>query len=196
MGTAAKTATQATEKREAILEAALDLFVQRGFHGTAVPHIAERAGVGAGTIYRYFENKEALVNALYQRFKREIFERVLADFPLGAPPREQFHVLWSRLSEYVLERPRAFAFLELHHHRSYLDEESRALESQLIDFALGFVTAAQEQQVLKAGEPMLLMTLVYGAFVGLVRASWEGKLDLTPERMSKAEQCVWEAVRN
>jgi len=44
------------DKRETILAAALELFVERGFYGTAVPEIAERAGVGAGTIYRYFES--------------------------------------------------------------------------------------------------------------------------------------------
>src|SRR5438067_8425981 len=43
------------DKREAIMSAALELFVERGFYGTAVPEIAERAEVGAGTIYRYFE---------------------------------------------------------------------------------------------------------------------------------------------
>src|ERR1035437_2808422 len=42
------------DKREAILGAALELFAERGFHGTAVPQIADKAGVGAGTIYRYF----------------------------------------------------------------------------------------------------------------------------------------------
>jgi AcrR family transcriptional regulator len=45
-----------SDKREAIMAAALDLFVERGFYGTAVPEIAEKAGVGAGTIYRYFES--------------------------------------------------------------------------------------------------------------------------------------------
>ena len=47
------------DKREAVLGAALELFVERGFHGTTVPEIAERAGVGAGTIYRHFASKEA-----------------------------------------------------------------------------------------------------------------------------------------
>jgi TetR/AcrR family transcriptional regulator, repressor of fatR-cypB operon len=53
-----------TGKREAILNAALQLFTEFGFHGTAMPQVAERAGVGAGTIYRYFTSKEALVNTL------------------------------------------------------------------------------------------------------------------------------------
>ena len=62
-------ATGKVDKREAILQAALELFVERGFYGTAVPEIADRASVGAGTIYRYFESKEALVNAIYRQEK-------------------------------------------------------------------------------------------------------------------------------
>jgi AcrR family transcriptional regulator len=49
------------DKREAILRAALELFSERGFYGTAVPLIAERAKVATGTIYRHFKDKESLV---------------------------------------------------------------------------------------------------------------------------------------
>ena len=69
------------DKREAILDAALDLFAQRGFHGTAVPAVAERARVGAGTIYRYFASKEALVNAVYQRHKSAVADSIIGNFP-------------------------------------------------------------------------------------------------------------------
>src|SRR3954447_9756265 len=97
------------DKREAIFDAALTLFAERGFHGTAVPDIAERAGVGAGTIYRYFENKEALVNALYQKHKGALTARVLKDFPVDKPARQMVHVLWTRLADFAREQPRAFA---------------------------------------------------------------------------------------
>jgi TetR/AcrR family transcriptional regulator, repressor of fatR-cypB operon len=183
------------DKREAILDAALALFVERGFHGTAVPLVAERAGVGAGTIYRYFESKEALVNALYQQWKGALATEVLDGFPTGAPPREQFAAFWRGLAAFVAEHPRAYAFLELHHHGSYLDERSRAIEDQLIDFATAFIRSAQEQRVLRAAEPVLLMSIVYGAFVGLVRASWEGKLVLDQAQLEAAETCCWEAIR-
>src|SRR5688572_24113470 len=86
------------DKREAILAAALELFVERGFWGTAVPEIAERAGVGAGTIYRYFESKEALVNAIYRHEKLHFAHVVLDDFPASAPTREQFRLLWTRMA--------------------------------------------------------------------------------------------------
>ena len=82
-----------TDKGEAILAAALDLFVERGFHGTSVPSVAERAGVAAGTIYHYFASKEALVNALFKRWKGEISTRVISEFPFERPVREQFRTI-------------------------------------------------------------------------------------------------------
>jgi AcrR family transcriptional regulator len=50
-------AAEKADKRDAILDAALELFAEFGFYGTAVPQVAEKAKVGAGTIDRYFENK-------------------------------------------------------------------------------------------------------------------------------------------
>jgi TetR/AcrR family transcriptional regulator, repressor of fatR-cypB operon len=43
-------ATTATSKRDAILDAALELFSERTFASTPMPELAQRAGVGAGTI--------------------------------------------------------------------------------------------------------------------------------------------------
>ncbi len=65
-------------KQEAIFSAALDLFAERGYHGTAVPEIASKAGVGPATLYRLFDGKEALVNALYQRWKHQLALALLA----------------------------------------------------------------------------------------------------------------------
>ncbi|MCJ7500817.1 TetR/AcrR family transcriptional regulator, partial [bacterium] len=53
------------DKRQAIMEAALDLFVELGFHGAPTSLIAKRAGVGVGTIYRYFQSKEELIHRIY-----------------------------------------------------------------------------------------------------------------------------------
>src|SRR5688500_20283129 len=53
-----------TDKRDAIMDAALELFVERGFCGTAVPEIADQAGVVAATIYRYSESHDALGNGV------------------------------------------------------------------------------------------------------------------------------------
>jgi AcrR family transcriptional regulator len=187
-------ATTHSDKREVILAAALGLFAERGFHGTAVPLVAERAAVGAGTIYRYFESKEALVNALYQKWKGELLARVVSDFPGAASAREQFTAVWRRLAGFVLENPEVYTFLELHHHGSYLDAESRKLDARLHDFAVGAIQRAQAEKVLKAGDPELLLALVHGAFIGVLRACREGRLAVSLETYLAAEPSCWDLV--
>ena len=49
---------------EELVAAALEVFVERGYEGTTLADVARRAGVTKGTIYLYFENKEALFKAV------------------------------------------------------------------------------------------------------------------------------------
>ena len=184
-----------SEKRDAIFDAALELFAERGFHGTAVPEIARRAEVGAGTIYRYFDSKEALVNALFQHWKGRIGACVLEDFPVGEPLRTQFRHFWKQMAAFALEYPTAMAFLELHHHADYLDEGSRAIELGYTDMFRQVLAAARGAEVVKDLPPELLMHFVHGAFVGLVKAHRLGQLVLSPDMLDAAESCAWEAIR-
>jgi len=185
-----------SDKREAILNAALELFVERGFFGTAVPEIAERAGVGAGTIYRYFESKEALVNAIYRQQKMRFSSSVLENFPPTVNTREQFRTIWMRMSSFATANPSAFVFLELHHHASYLDAESRSVEQRMLEVITAVVNAAQQRRELKQGSPRLLMGMVMGAFVGVIRSCLDFNQDVVTADWAFAEQCVWEAIRS
>lgn len=182
-------------KQDAILDAALELFAERGFHGTAVPLVAEKAGVGAGTLYRYFASKEAIVNALYQKWKGELGEALMTGFPVGRPAREQFRELWRRLFGFAARHPQALRFMELHHHGSYLDEKSREVEFALLAPLRAFVVGAQQQKVLKEIAPELIIALAYGGFIGVLKGSWDGHYKLTPEVIDEAERCMWESVR-
>jgi len=53
-------------KRNDILLAASDLFLQRGFHGTSMDALAEAAGVSKATVYSHFTDKNVLYQALIQ----------------------------------------------------------------------------------------------------------------------------------
>lgn len=53
--------------RQAIVDAALSEFLERGFANTAIETVAKRAGVAKGLIYRYFTTKEALFSAVVQQ---------------------------------------------------------------------------------------------------------------------------------
>ncbi len=184
-----------TDKRERIFAAAVKLFAERGFHGTSVPDLAREAGVGAGTIYRYFESKEALVNELYRHHKQRLTAHLLDDFPLDAPWREQLGVLWRRLVDYARRHPTELAFLELLHHAPYLDPSSRAMEEAGSLLIRSRLDAARAAGAIKDIDGDVLHALVYGGFIGLVREARAGKLQLTDEVVEATEQCVWEAIR-
>jgi AcrR family transcriptional regulator len=182
------------DRRASILDAALHCFVDRGFHGTAMPEIAAAAQISTGTIYHYFETKETLVNALFRVWKTTIAQRVITAFPQGAPVRSQFRVIWSEMVAFACAEPRAFAFLELHHHASYLDSESLAIDRSIKDFARGVIARAQQDGLVKPIDANVLMELVFGAFVGMMRAHWEGRIALGEDVLRGAEQACWDAI--
>src|SRR5438128_8034262 len=62
------------DRRVQILDAALVCFARRGFHQTSMHDISAEAGISVGLIYRYFENKEAVISALADRHKKEMGE--------------------------------------------------------------------------------------------------------------------------
>lgn len=53
--------------RQRIVDAALDLFTEKGFAGTTMRAVADRAGVSTGNAYHYFASKEHLVQGFYER---------------------------------------------------------------------------------------------------------------------------------
>ena len=57
-------AARAAERRQAIIEAALDEFIARGFAATRLDDVAKRAGVAKGTIYLHFKDKESMFEEL------------------------------------------------------------------------------------------------------------------------------------
>ena len=63
-------AARAAERRAAIIEAALEEFIARGFTATRIDDVAKRAGVAKGTIYLHFKDKEALFQELVRTTRR------------------------------------------------------------------------------------------------------------------------------
>lgn len=74
----ARRAEEREHHREQILDAALELFAQRGFAGTAVQEIAATAGFSVGHIYNLIGNKRALYDAVHDR-EHENLARVVQD---------------------------------------------------------------------------------------------------------------------
>ena len=184
-------------KGDQIIQAALRVFAEHGLHGTPVPPIAAEAGVGVGTLYRYFDSKEALINAVFRDSKRRLKERLLSDLDLLHPSRSLFDTLWARLTAFAREEPDAFHFLEMQDHHSYLDPESRHQEQALL-IPLGMMVVIGQRTGLLNDimKPDLAIALFWGAFVGVFKAERLGYLTLDDDDLTRARDACWLAIAN
>jgi AcrR family transcriptional regulator len=81
-------AARAAERRQAIIEAALDEFIARGFTATRLDDVARRAGVAKGTIYLHFKDKESMFEELIRTAIVPLIGRLASPPPSGASVRE------------------------------------------------------------------------------------------------------------
>ena len=77
------------EKRNQILEAAVEEFQQRGFAGASMDRIADLAQVSKRTVYNHFESKEALFNAIVGLMFEEARQTVDVQYRPGVPIHDQ-----------------------------------------------------------------------------------------------------------
>ncbi len=101
-----------TDKRAAIMKAALILFTQRGFHGTPTSMISESAGVSTGTLFRCFETKNDLINSVYFSAKERMALATCAGCDQEKDYRDKIKRIWGNLIRWGVENPYEFLFIE------------------------------------------------------------------------------------
>jgi len=185
----------AIDKCEALEDAALALFVEQGFHGTTVPEIARRAGVGTGTLYLYHASKDELLNALLLKWCRTLATDIHAATRDAATPRALFAAQWRTAVEFSEQNSSAWDFLMAFHSSPYIADETRreiaAIKAPLVAM---FYTGV-EQGVFKSLPPELLHTVCLGIMSQVRALAVRGETTVTAELWRAAEAMAWEAIR-
>ena len=75
-------------RRQRILDAALEVFSEKGFHQATVAEVAEKAHVGKGTVYLYFEGKEALLVSIFDTLVDRVLQALDQILDGNDDPRE------------------------------------------------------------------------------------------------------------
>ena len=99
------------DKREQILEATANLIAECGLQ-SPISLVAKQACCGAGTIYRYFDTKEELIEMVYLKQMERLSDACLANNDNTGRVREQLHNIWSNLFHYLNDSPRDAALLD------------------------------------------------------------------------------------
>jgi len=126
------------ETRTRILEAALAVFGERGFERATMREIATAAGVAVGAAYYYFESKDAIVMAFYERSQTEMRARIEASLDQSKTLEERLRTIISTKFECFGPNRKLLSALSAHsdpeHPLSPFSRETAAIREQDIGF--------------------------------------------------------------
>jgi AcrR family transcriptional regulator len=126
------------DKREAILQAMLELVAERGFHDAPMSLVARRAGTSAGIIYHYFPSKDELIRALYLHVKAKMGRFLIEGQVVDMPAEQAFKRVWMNAYRFYRTHQQEVKFLDQYENSPYCggSPEMEALVQQDQNIAL------------------------------------------------------------
>lgn len=186
------------DKRDEIVRAALEMIAEHGFHGAPMSMIAERAGVGAGTIYRYFENKDVMIIELFRELEERSYPIIKEGYAPEKPIRERFLHLSTGLINYFIENPLDFRFIEQFFNSPYGVEHRRdkllGTKEGCDDFKKLFEDGLQKR-VTKDLPIVILFDLAFGPILAVARDHILGFILLDDILIAKTTEACWDAIK-
>ena len=101
----------AEQRRTQLLEVAIEIFAERGFHATSMDDIAEAAGVTKPVLYQHFPSKRALYRELLDDVDRQLTERLVVATTGATSGRERVQAGFAAYFRYVAGNRAAFRLL-------------------------------------------------------------------------------------
>lgn len=184
-----------SDKREAILQAALEIFAENGFHSSPTSQISKLANVGTGTIYRYFDSKDALIEALHEKIDTHLREIAWEDIDEQASVRDNLFNILDIVFHFLLSNPHEFRFLEQYYNSPYGLEMKRAKGDVCDRPLINLFEQGIDQQIIKKLPIDLLFALCFGPMIHLIRDQLTGYLTITDEMIQATIKAAWDSIR-
>lgn len=166
------------ELAEQVLDLAQQSFIDHGFRGTKMEHLAKAAGVSVGQLYHLFANKEAVLLAVHERAQRLLFERYLEPAYADVPPGgaiEHFENIGRAYFRFYLEnREMGRLLLGTTYDERHDPAIERVLESINLKVAGGLarmhelVSDAIARGEIRAVDPSAVIRWFWGALFGVL----------------------------
>ncbi|MEZ4525529.1 MAG: TetR/AcrR family transcriptional regulator [Desulfobacterales bacterium] len=174
----------AGEKYNRILEAAVSVFAEKGFHQATISQIAREAGVADGTIYLYFKNKDDILVQFFTYKTKLVFAGFREEVKKADNSISKLRNLVHRhLEEFQKDRNMAVVYEAMTHQNIHLvDENIREMSKMYLDIVSEIIERGQEEGVMRRD---LYIGLVKRFILGAVESAisnWlrsKRKYDLT-----------------
>ncbi|MBW1634947.1 MAG: TetR/AcrR family transcriptional regulator [Deltaproteobacteria bacterium] len=168
--------------RQAIIQAAINLFSANGFENTSIEELAKVAGVGKGTIYGYFQTKKEILRAFCEYALEQIHKDLVSKTNPEAPILEQMLTIYMTEFNHVTQN-REFGRIFMR--QTVFPDESDVkghaeIEDKYFELLFPIIEKAKERgELRKEIEPLHLTAHFYSLYVLLMSAWYSGRIPTT-----------------
>ncbi len=159
-----------------ILRAALDLFVENGFHNVSVHHIQKRAGVSIGSIYKHFGGKEGIAKALYTHILGEIEQLVDRAMEQNKMPRMQVQAIIEALFGHTETHKNIIAYVFHAKHSEFLSDQPPICDASPFLKMRAIVKSGMENGELTKTDEWIAMSTMFGAMARMIQLRLDGTI--------------------
>ena len=189
-----------SKKRDAIIQATIELAAEKGINGASTALIAERAKTAEVTIFRQFKTKEALLHIIFAEQMQRIEQILLQGHDEGLSIKGRFTDFCTKIVKYFLDSPLELSFLEQYLHTPIgwnrrpdllykLGENFEAYP--LIQL---FAEGVQKQKIKDLPMPILI-GMVIGALGAFARECHQKGIQHDQKIFDNTIQACWQGVK-
>ncbi len=186
-----------------IVRAARKLFLKKGYHATTIRDICRESGLSNGTLYFYFENKDALYAHMYEECFQHLNDMLAGAVHANMEPLAQIETALKTYLRYFTDHREMWDMLDISYRRLNLPPDLIKRFDEQLQQSYRFVHSAVEQCFERSGLSacndsreiaLLLFTSIDGLFYDLKQGFFEDPIrQLTLERLVDTQIKVFKA---
>lgn len=162
---ARKVRSATIERRQEILEGALDVFYKKGIFETKIADIRQHCGASIGSIYHLFESKQHIVFELYHHHSKQVHDHLLEVLQQAPDPEHGIPDIVRSYIAWYAEHPVAGWFMFRAADAGFLAEQSQLLREMEQSFLCHFrdwMNRSEHDALLNTISPAILVPLIIG----------------------------------
>lgn len=166
--------------KRAILDSAISLFNEKGYDNTSIEQISQKAGVGKGTIYSYFNSKKSIIKGFCEYELEKIHHQLVAQSNEDFSVLDQMLIIFMTEFDHVTQNPE-FGRLYLRE-TLFPDDEGRNgaadFDEKYFEILFPILERGQQRGELREDvEHLFLCAHFYSLYIIVISAWYSGRLD-------------------
>lgn len=185
------------DKKQEIISSSLEIISTNGISGLTIAKIAKKSNIATGTIYLYFENKDILINKIYEYIRDNITNTITNENNNNTPFKVNSKKIWFNYIKHRINNYEEHVFLELYYHSKYISKQQKSILETLKTPIHDIIERGKKEMLIKQSvSEQLLFIAISGFIKELINAHYAGIIKLTDQYIEQAYDLSWDMLKN